>query len=101
MAAKIHFSSTLTREYSTPIRGGLGIVSPARACAPGRSTPEDLGSAAAPPSFSPVFLFHRRQDHGRRIEAGHLEIDSALWTDQNLADLHTGSQRDNSGALRA
>ena len=77
IAPKIHFSSTRTREYKTPILS--------RRCIYGLRK----GDSASRPYkylFTPIFLFHGRQFNRGRVEPGHFQVHTAVRTYNDLTD---------------
>src|SRR3990170_672392 len=104
MAAKIHFSSTRTREYRIPTRSRLRLRL-RRARRPARSDTE--GSTSTPAadelrlSLTPILLLHGSQGDGGWIEAGELQVDTALGADEDLTRLGARLQREGRRTLRA
>src|SRR3990172_10871086 len=104
MAAKIHFSSTRPREYRIPTRSRLRLRL-RRARRPRRSDTE--GSTSTPAaeglrsSLTPILLLHGSQGDAGWIEAGKLQVDSALGADQDLTRLGAHLQRKGRGTLWA
>src|SRR3990172_9034222 len=104
MAAKIHFSSTRTREYRTPTRSRLRL----RLRRPTRPTRSETDGSTSTPageglrsSLTPILLLHGSQGDGGWIEAGELQVDSALGADEDLTRLGAHLQREGRGTLRA
>src|SRR4030067_409106 len=87
MAAKTPFSWTRAREYRIPTRSRLRLRL-RRARRPERSDTE--GSTSTPAadelrlSLTPILLLHGSQGDGGWIEAGELQVDTALGADEDL-----------------
>src|SRR3990172_4677852 len=104
MAAKIHFSSTRTREYRTPTCSRLRLrlrrkPRPTRSEAAG--TVSTACGRALIVSLTPILLLHRSEGDGRRNEARDLEVDATFRADDDLPHLGVRLQGYGRGTLRA